>query len=67
VEPLLFLEAVMRGEVECRPIQLQAAIAAARYRHGPGGGGKKAAAERAAEEVAEQYETRSPPELRRVA
>lgn len=42
LEPLAFLEGVMRGEIEATPLQVRSAIAAAQYRHmKKGDGGKK--------------------------
>lgn len=42
MDPLDFLEGVMRGAIEAKPLQVRAAIAAAQYRHmKKGDGGKK--------------------------
>ena len=54
-DPLAFLVAVMRGEIEPTPNQLKAAIAAAQYVHAKKGeGGKKEQRGEAAQRVASE-------------
>lgn len=69
MDPLTFLEGVMRGTIDPTGAQLKAAIAAAKYRHAaPGAGGKKGEAAKKAEEAAAgKFARRGDTELRRVA
>lgn len=66
LDPLAFLEAVMRGLIDPSPSQLKAAIAAAKYRHQvPAAGGKKGEAAKNAQAVAGgKFGARSAPALR---
>ncbi len=69
MDPLAFLEAVMRGSIDPTGAQLKAAIAAAKFRHAvPGVNGKKGDAAKLAEDAAGgKFGARPAPGLRRVA
>ena len=63
MDPLAFLEGVMRGLIEATPLQVRAAVAAAQYRHTKraDGGKKEEAAERAKKASDGKFSVRKPP------
>lgn len=64
MDPLDFLEGVMRGLIEATPLQVRAAIAAAQYRHTKrGDGGKKDEVEEKAHKASKKFAPAAPPKL----
>ncbi len=65
LEPLAFLEGVMRGEINATALQVRAAIAAAQYRHTKrsDGGKKDEALEKAKKVAAGKFRPKAPPSL----
>lgn len=64
MEPMAFLEGVMKGTIEASPAQITAAKALMAYKHRKiGDEGKKAGRQKEAEKVASRFAPAPPPKL----